>query len=365
MVALTRYRYALLFIALLLLLAPAAHAGMSSDQLTDAVRDKFRSACERWQQPVQAEALAIFWKLSVISLAVSLALLVVSGCFELGALMVELIRWILFVGFWSWVLSDAPGFFQGIVRSLWQLGGQASGTPDGLAVSKIIDLGMRVYQMDAGQSSLLDLGHSFLACGAGLLALVLAAVMAANVMLVLCGAWVTAYAGAIVVGLASRWTVDLPVAYLRAALAYGLRAMTLQLIMSLGLDFLNGIISQSSNQIADIGVTFLAMVILAVLATVLPWQVGHLAGGGGFFGGALGFSSVWMASQIAGRVVEQMSARGGASGGGSSGRSSAVDAVRDAANAHNGLSSVEQAAARAERYRAEGIRPNRNGGNKS
>lgn len=266
MVALTRHRYALVFIALLLLLAPAAHAGMSSDQLTDAVRDKFQAACERWQQPVHAEALALFWKLSVISLGFSLALLVVSGCFELGALMVELIRWILFVGFWSWVLSDAPGFFQGIVRSLWQLGGQASGTPDGLAVSRIIDLGMRIYQMDAGQTSWMDFGHSIIACGAGLLALVLAAVMAANVMLVLCGAWVTAYAGAIVVGLASRWTVDLPIAYLRSALAYGLRAMTLQMVMGLGLDFLNGIISQSSNQIADIGVTFLAMVILCVLA---------------------------------------------------------------------------------------------------
>jgi hypothetical protein len=68
-----------------------------------------------------------------------------------------------------------------------------------------------------------------------------------------------------------------------------------------------------------------------------------------------------MASQIAGRVVEQLSSRGG---GGNSG-SSAVDAVRAAANADNGVMTVEQAAAHAERLQAQGIRPSRNGGSKS
>jgi type IV secretory pathway TrbL component len=222
-------------------------------------------------------------------------------------------------------------------------------------VSKIVDLGMRVYQLDAGQTSWLELGHSFTACGAGLLALVLAAVMAANVMLVLCGAWVTAYAGAIVVGLASRWTVELPMAYLRSALAYGLRAMTLQFIMGLGLDFLDGIIKQSSSNLADIGMTALALLILTILAAVLPWQVSHLAGGGGFLGGAINMTAIWTASQVAARVASEVSS-GGRSGEG------AASAVREALQAgRGGVMSVEEAAAHAERLQAQGIRPNRNG----
>jgi type IV secretion system protein TrbL len=181
-------------------------------------------------------------------------------------------------------------------------------------------------------------------------------------MTVMIGATVTAYAGQIVLALgALDYTRDIAAGYLRMALAMGLRAMTLAAIMGLGLNLENDILAMAGNapSIGEIGLLTMGLIILMFMALIIPHHVAHLAGGGGgFFGGALGFGSAWMATQIAGRVVEQMG-HSGYSGGGSN---SAAAAVREAlASGRDGAMSVEEAARHGERLRAEGVGTTRNG----
>ena len=311
-----RMRWALLALVWSVTTA-TAHADVSTSGLTNDVIQTFETSVHQWQQPIQQAALHLFWLLSVISLAVGLALLAAGGHFELGSIVVEVIRWILFTGFWSWVLTNAPQFFMVIVRSLWQLGGSAGGATNGLSVSGIMNVALQIYRMDAGGlTDVVHPGQSLAACLAGVVVLILGVIMAANVLLIMCGGWIVAYAGAIVAGMTSRWTLDLGVGYMRAALAYGLRAMTAQLVIGLGLDLLNRIIHQVGNppNLSEVAYLALALGILAALGTVLPWQVGHLAGGGGGFGGVLGFGAAWMAARIASQVVSQLRGQGEASG---------------------------------------------------
>lgn len=311
--ALRRYRPAILLLFLFTALVAAAapvHAAMSTGALTDDVLHRFQGAVGRWQGPIQAAALSVFWKLALIMLVVRVGTLVFAGDGGLNTLAAELVRFSLIQGFWVWVLQNGPQFFQTIVRSLWQLGGQAGGLADGLSVSGVLNLGLKLYQLDAGQNSLLAIGNSIQACFMGILAVILAAIMAANIMLVMCGAWVTAYAGAIVLALgAFDGTRDIAANYLRAALSLGLRAMALALIMGLGMAIENDILTQAGTSPAmpDVALLTMALIILCLLALVIPYQVSHLAGvGGGFFGGALGFGAAWMAMRISSRVVNEL-----------------------------------------------------------
>lgn len=307
MATISRYRVALTLAFLLTLMVVPAHAGMSTDALTDAVMQKFQSSVQAWQPVIQAAAFSVFWKLALVSLVISIGFLLASGQAELGSLVAGLIRYVFFTGFWSWILSNGPAFFQDIVRSLWQLGSRASGASQGLAVSQILDLALKIYHMDAGQTSLLNMGYSFLACAMGIVVVVLGSILASTIMMVLCSAWVVAYGGSIVLALgALPEGRDLCIAYLRSALAIGLRLMTLSLILGLGLDFLNQVIAAQSDHptIGDLALSAMAMGILTILAVFLPGQVAALATGGGHTGvGAMGIGAAWAAARSAGQMA--------------------------------------------------------------
>jgi type IV secretion system protein TrbL len=331
-------------VALLFLSAAPAHAGLSTTSVTDAIVGKFQTAAAQWEPAILGAATTLFRDLAIISLVVTLAFLALKRA-ELGEIVAELIRYTLFTGFWYWILQNGPAFFQLIVRSLWQLGGQASGAAQGLSVSTVVNLTLQIYRMDAGQMSLFNMADSFMACFLGILVLILGTIMAANLIRVMCSAWIVAYGGAIVLGFGGcRWTSDVAAAYLRAALAIGLKVMTLALVTGLGISFLQSVINLQGAgaapkvAVGDLALLTIAMGILTILAVSLPGTVASLATGGGHAGqgiGMLGAGTAWMAAQFAGRMTS-----GGANQKGQGqdgGKTSAVEnAVRSAENTISG-----------------------------
>ena len=64
---------------------------------------------------------------------------------EMGEFFAELCKFILFTGFFYWLLTNGPAFSSNIIDTLYQVGGDAGGTK-GFNAGAIIELGMQVFQ---------------------------------------------------------------------------------------------------------------------------------------------------------------------------------------------------------------------------
>src|SRR5919201_143029 len=115
METLRRYRPAagiLLLVALLGVPALAAHAEMSTGDLTNAILHKYEAAMSRWEEPIHAEAMWVFWRLAVITLVLRMTAVLLSDG-GLPGFTSALVWFAIGQGFWHWVLDSGPGFFQG------------------------------------------------------------------------------------------------------------------------------------------------------------------------------------------------------------------------------------------------------------
>ena len=77
------------------------------------------------------------------------------------------------------------------------------------------------------------------------------ALIAVNMILLLCAAWVVFYAGIIFLGFGGcRWTSDMAINYYRTVLGVGVSLMTMQLIIGIGIKFLQDLVA-STGQNSD------------------------------------------------------------------------------------------------------------------
>ena len=106
-------------------------------------------------------------------------------------------------------------------------------------------------------------------------------------ILLLCAAWVVVYAGLIFLGFGGcRWTSDMAINYYRTVLGVGVSLMTMQLIIGIGVKFLQDLVA-STGQNLDAGalaIIMVASIILLVIAHRLPQMVAGMVVGGGHNG---------------------------------------------------------------------------------
>src|SRR6202040_3182674 len=113
---------------------------VSTPAFVDTLLQKFKSAGHNWVGVIQNAAKSLFWILAGISL-VFIGLKMI-GSMNLMEVLIELIRFILFTGFFFWLLLNGPNFAQLIIASLWQLGGQAGGFGNQIYPGDMVSLGM-------------------------------------------------------------------------------------------------------------------------------------------------------------------------------------------------------------------------------
>jgi type IV secretion system protein TrbL len=158
--------------------------------------------------------------------------------------------------------------------------------------------------------------------------LIVCALIAVNMILLLCAAWIVLYAGLIFLGFGGcRWTSDMAINYYRTVLGVGVSLMTMQLIIGIGVQFLQDLVASTSQNLdaGQLGILMCATIILAVISHRLPHMVAGMMVGGGH-NGAIG--GVGMMTLFAGGADKRESggppereSRGGA-GHGRSGRGS-------------------------------------------
>jgi type IV secretion system protein VirB6/type IV secretion system protein TrbL len=311
MVTMRRYGVAvpviLLLVAFVLWAPEAAYAQAVNVQgVVDTLLAKYKGAGQAWTTTIENAATRLFWLLAAISLGWT--------CIkqaDLVEIVAELCRFIMFTGFFLWLLLHGATFANAIINSLRQVGGDAAGTGQAIFPGKLINLGMQVYQQTLQRVNWLQPESIVAPIIIAVIILIVCALIAVNIMLLLCAAWIVLYAGLIFLGFGGcRWTSDMAINYYRTVLGVGVSLMTMQLIIGIGVQFLQGLVAATSQTLdaGQLGILMCATIILAVISHRLPQMVAGMVVGGGHNGaiGGVGVMTLFAASMtgmgLAGRL---------------------------------------------------------------
>lgn len=283
--------------AALALYSTGAAAQLTNQGMLDQVVNQFATKAASWQTVVMNAATWLFWTLGTISLVWTGGMLVLRKA-DIGEFFAEFVKFILFFGFFLWLLRNGPAFASSIIQSLQQLGEQASGTSS-VTPSGIVDIGFMIWKQAITNLSIWSPVDSFVGTLMSAAIMLLLAAVAVNMLLILVSAWILMYAGIFFLGFGgSRWTSDMAINYYKTVLGVAVQLFAMVLLVGIGNDLLTGFYAQMNTgtlNFQELGVMLVFCFALLMLVNKVPGllsgvitgaSVGH-AGVGNFGAGAI------------------------------------------------------------------------------
>lgn len=311
----------------LTLYSTATSAQLTNQGMLDKVVTEFATRATAWQTVVMNAAMFLFWTLGTISLVFTFGFMALRKA-DIGDFFAEFIRFILFFGFFLWLLRNGPAFANSIIQSLARIGEQASGASS-VTPSGIVDIGFMILKQAFENSSIWSPVDSFIGVTLSVGILVLLAVIAVNMLLLLVSGWMLMYAGIFFLGFGgSRWTSDMAINYYKTVLGVAVQIMTMVLLVGIGNDLLSSLYARMNTgtlNFEELGVMLVFCVTLLMLVNRIPPLIagiitGASVGGAGIgqFGagaalGAAGMAAAAAATGGAALAAGAASAAGGAS----------------------------------------------------
>lgn len=317
--------FAILAALSVVFIAGPANAQIDHTGVLDNVLSRFQAASSSWGPYFIGKAQFLFFGLATISFVWTFGSMAMKRA-ELGEIMAELIRFVIFVGLFGFFLTEGAAIASAIIKSMVSMGSSASGLSDDFSPSDLLKIGFQILNKVAAKSSI---WHPVDAMAGLLVAIVLLCVLAMtaiNVLLVQISLWFIAYAGIFILGFGgSRWTSDMAINYFKSVFGMALSLMGMILVIGTGLKILDDFYATSGNNTLQDDI---AMLVIAVCLYVLSNRVPALLAGmvtGSAINGAAG-----MAMASAGGIASTaIAAAAGAAGG-----ASAVNAAVKAAEAN-------------------------------
>ncbi|WP_457584558.1 P-type conjugative transfer protein TrbL [Ensifer canadensis] len=363
------------------------HADLAFAQQGDVLttlENEIVTSARSWEQTVMQAARSLFWILAGIEIGIAAVWLAIQAA-SLDTWFSELVRRIMFVGLFAFILEQGPSFAKAVVDSLYQLGArQGSASP-----SAVFDAGIRVASemSKLAQFGLFEDNALAIAAVFAMVVVVVAfSLVAAIFVAVMVEMYVGLLAGMIMLGLGgASQTKDFAVRYLVYAFGVGIKLMALVMIARIGSEVLLGMAEtppadsdQFIRTLAVAGISVVVFIIAMYVPNILQGvvqgvsvtggmetirhgsQAASFATGVGFLaaGGAAAGAAAATAARAAGSSSVGAALRGVASGAIGAGRS-AASAAKDKAigspGAHAGTlmglanAKLDQAAGRSTR----------------
>jgi type IV secretion system protein VirB6/type IV secretion system protein TrbL len=262
----------LMLIAMLLLISTDASAALDNQGVLDRVVDEFAKYAGQWKDKITTAATYLFWALVTISMIWTFGIMALRQA-DLMEFFAELMKFVIFTGFFLWLLENGPAFSMAIINSLMQLGGQASGTSDYFTPSKIVDIGFEILFKAIEKSSVWAPVDSALCILAAFIILLMMALIAINMLMLVITAWVLAYAGIFILGFGgSRWTSDIAITYYKQVLGIGVQIFTMVLIIGVGRSIIDNAYGKMENglELGEMGVLIVVVLVIYNLANTIP-----------------------------------------------------------------------------------------------
>lgn len=314
------------------------------------------TAARGWQTTVMSAARSLFWILAGIEVAIAAVWLAINTA-SLDSWFAELVRRIMFIGLFAFILDQGPSFARAVVDSLFQIG--ASG--GSASPANIFDAGIRVAAKMSEQAKFglfEDNALAIAAVFAMVVVVVCFSLVAAIFVAVLVEMYVGLLAGMIMLGLGgSSFTKDFAVRYLIYAFSVGMKLMALVMIARIGSEVLLGLAEpptakseQFVTTLAIAGIAVVVFIIAMYVPAILQGVVQGVSVSGGMeairHGGQAATFATGGAFLGAGAAASGASAAGAARAGGAS---MAAAAMRGMAS---GIGSAGWAAASAAKEKA-------------
>jgi type IV secretion system protein TrbL len=232
--------------ALGLLLASGA-ASAQEGALLSELENQVLAATRDWQTTVFEAARSLFWILASIEIGLAAVWLALAAA-SLDTWFAELVRRILFIGFFALLLEQGPEFARAVVDSLFQIGAtQGSASP-----AEVFDAGIRVASVLSENASFGVFEDNALAIASVIamgVVVICFSLVAAIFVAVMVEMYVGLLAGMIMLGLGgSSFTKDFSLRYLIYAFSVGMKLMALVMIARIGSEVLLGL---SSAPVSD------------------------------------------------------------------------------------------------------------------
>ena len=235
-------------------------------QLLTNVENEVSAAARGWETTVMQAARSLFWILAGIEVGIAAIWLALSAA-ALDTWFAELVRRIMFIGLFVFLLEQGPSFAKALVDSLFQIGAEGgSASP-----ADVFNAGMRVAS-EMSEKARFGLFEDNALAIAAVFAMVLVVVsfslVAAIFMAVMVEMYVGLLAGMIMLGLGgSSFTKDFAVKYLVYAFSVGMKLMALVMIARIGSEVLLGLADSPSGSdtfITTLGIGGISVAIFIV-----------------------------------------------------------------------------------------------------
>ncbi|MBB3237129.1 P-type conjugative transfer protein TrbL [Phyllobacterium endophyticum] len=234
------------------------------------------TAAKDWEDTISSAARSLFWILAGIEVGIAAVWLALQAA-SLDAWFAELVRRIMFIGFFAFVLDRGPALAKAIVDSLFQIGaGGGSASP-----ANVFNAGLTVASKMSEKISFGLFEDNALALSAALamiLSVIAFSLVAAIFISVLVEMYVGLLAGMILLGLGgSSYTKDFAIQYLIYSFSVGMKLMALVMIARIGSEVLIGMANDAS--VGDQYQAALAIAGIAVVVFVVSMYVPNIIQG--------------------------------------------------------------------------------------
>ncbi|HBF28535.1 P-type conjugative transfer protein TrbL [Rhizobium sp.] len=240
------------------------------------LQTQIQSAAKGWENTIMDAAKSLFWILAGIEIAIAAVWLAIQAP-AIETWFSELVRRIMYVGFFAFVLNEGPEFAKAIVDSLFQIGaGNGSASP-----ASVFNAGVNVANKLSQNAKFGLFADNALAI-ASVLAIVVVVISFALVAAIFIAVWVEMYvgllAGMIMLGLGgSHHTKDFAIRYLVYAFSVGMKLMALVMIAKIGSDVLIGLSNESAGD--DQFLATLTIAGISVVVFLIALQVPQIIQG--------------------------------------------------------------------------------------
>lgn len=267
-------RVALLLVTVPVVIAQPAFAQEGS--VLTSLQTQITTAAKGWETTVMDAAKSLFWILATIEIGIAAVWLALQAA-SLDSWFAELVRRIMFVGFFAFVLTQGPTFAKAVVDSLFQIGaGGGTASP-----ADVFNAGLTVatkmsakVQFGLFEDNALAISAAF----AMVVTVIAFSLVAAIFVSIMVEMYLGLLAGMIMLGLGgSSFTKDFAVRYLVYAFSVGMKLMALVMISRIGSEVLIGLANEPN--IGDQFQTALAIAGIAVVVFIIAMYVPNIIQG--------------------------------------------------------------------------------------
>lgn len=264
-------RVELAFVAIGLVLVASTPALAQQGQVLTTLENSVVAAAKGWETTVMDAARSLFWILAGIEVGIAAVWLAINAA-SLDSWFAELVKRIMFIGLFAFILDRGPAFAKAVVDSLYQIGaGGGSASP-----ANIFDAGIRVATKMSEQAKFglfEDNSLAIAAVFAMVVVVVCFSLVAAIFVSVMVEMYVGLLAGMIMLGLGgTSYTKDFAIKYLVYAFSVGMKLMALVMIAKIGSDILLGL-AEAPTATSEQFITTLAIAGISVVVFVIAMYV--------------------------------------------------------------------------------------------